>query len=198
MPVPEAEARVPSLGGHYCKATLGGTWTRNPNTCTINTSRNIISDFAIPSGVTLKVIGGGHLQITTGHITNLGTINNFGGIITISNSQDGISIYNRSGGTIINSGTINVSNDPVSPNVNYGLLNETGGTITNSGTFTIDNSYGLGIYISGGTFTNSGGTVTVNTPSGVYGINNFGTFDGSASIGSHYCAGNAITNCASS
>jgi len=156
------------LNSTLCTALLGGTWTNDINTCTIEGPSTAPSSFAIPAGTSLVIAstavpGADGCIFTVGSgitITNSGTIN-------VSNGE-GNGVCNT--GTISNSSTIRISNSGDNTNgiVNGGLdsLDSNGaiipGTITNSGTIDISNSsYGSWGILSISTITNSG-TINVS------------------------------------
>ena len=146
-----------SNGATVCHDSLGGTWNKTTDTCSISgtlTVEEAITSLEEPTlnigtGVTVNTSGG------SDGIENYGAINNYGSLIGIGST---IGIYNY--GTIDNAGTT------VGSGKSYGIENY--GTINNVGiTFGISIlNYGIindycGSY-PGGTVTGSGSVVALS------------------------------------
>lgn len=104
-----------------------------------------------------RVYAGGSSNLTINTGVTL-TITGFAG------GDDGLEV--QSSGTVINNGTINISNIDEASTDADGLYNK--GTFTNNGSITIDGVGQHGMYLQQGTFTNSAsGTITItNTGQG--------------------------------
>ncbi|MGA2255400.1 MAG: choice-of-anchor Q domain-containing protein, partial [Thermoguttaceae bacterium] len=85
-------------------------------------------------------------------------------VLTNLNLQDGTNYAATSGGAILNSGTLTISNSTLSGNHAYGSSGADGGAIGNSGVLTLDNDVFSSNYASnnGGAIDNNAGTVTVS------------------------------------
>jgi hypothetical protein len=182
------KSEVPTLGAHFCKATLLGTWTGKTKTCYVTSNLEItssIGSFQIPSKATLAIMDVNALTIDSGitiTVNTGGTINNAG--IIINNGE--VDNY----GLIHNAGTINN---------NWGLIYNFN-IITNFGT--INNNYGayitnsLDITNFGTINNNSGGTIinygTINNNSGGL-IYNFGNLTNYGTINNSFFLNNYMS-----
>ncbi len=172
----------------------GGVLT---NTGTLSNSGTLTNEGTIDNN--LGTISNSGIINNSGAISNLGTINNSGtidnsGVIDLSTNGNGSTINNLPGGTLSNSGTININHAGLIDNKLGAEVNNTGdliiyvggfiknaGTITNSGDINNANGEitndGTIINVLGeGTITN-GGTIFNNEI-----INNFSQFTNTGTI----------------
>jgi hypothetical protein len=136
MTVYAPKSTSPTLGAHFCKATLLGTWTGKTKTCTITGTPVEYYDFTIPLKATLVIESGFSFTIGSDDTNYPMTLNNYGNITIHSVGLDGTftikasATLNNLGGTITNDGIIN----------NYGTFNQCGifhqdGSLNNYGTY---------------------------------------------------------------
>jgi hypothetical protein len=138
MTVYAPKSTSPTLGAHFCKATLLGTWTGKTKTCTITGTPVEYSDFTIPLKATLVIEPGFSFTIGTSDTGLPMTLNNYGNITILSVGGvlfgtfniEASATLNNLGGTISNDGIIN----------NYGTFNQCGffhqdGTFNDYGTY---------------------------------------------------------------
>jgi hypothetical protein len=138
-------------------------WTDalNWDTDTLPTASNDVdlngSTVVLTASTTVqRVNAGGSSDLTINSGVTL-TISGFAG------GDDGLEVQNS--GTVINNGTIAISNIDVGNTDADGLYNK--GTFTNNGAITIDGTGQHGIYLQQGTFTNSvTGTITITNVGG--------------------------------
>ena len=144
----------------------------------------------------LNVISGRFVTInpsvtvtSTGEVNNQGTVINLGTLV-LQNSNESFRSFN--GGTVDNSGTINIINTG-GTGLTFGTPSSVG-TMTNTGTILVSNSgTGTGLVINGqGSLTNSGIIVVANTA--VTGISKIGALSNPGTI--LVKCGGSITNSA--
>ncbi len=191
---PAAAASI-SLDDLVCHARFNGNWISSTNTCLVTSNNQLSSSdsLEIPSSTTLLIT-----NIAGTGLFNNGTINNLGNITLANSGANTIGIDTSGGGSIINSGTLQVR----SVNgfgINNGVLDiQPGicciqGHLTNAlkGQITIQTINGFGI-INGGGLDNLG-HITITNPNGIGILNGDGFFNSGIVIVSN-SGGNGIFN----
>ena len=199
-----------SNGGGVYVGGSGSTFTMNGNaSITGNTAKNG-GGVGVYSGATFEMNGNASITDNTAQKDSQNNGGNGGGVYegggTFNMSGGEISVNtatSNGGGVYVGGGTFNMSGGSITSNhaaddtYGGGVYVDTHGTFNMSGTASITNNTakngGGGVYVSGGTFNMSGGSITGNDSNGVYvwGGNATFTVSGAATVKGNTRAGAA-------